>query len=303
MTTMQGDTRKCLFFDMDNVLVDFRSALPKIDEPTLQAYADHLDDIPGIFAMMEPVHGAVDAVRRLAEKYDVFILSTAPWRNPSAWSDKVQWVTKYFDDVFYKRLIITHRKDLCQGDYLIDDRGKNGTSEFGGEWIQFGSERFPDWQAVLDYLLPETPIEKAERIARKAHAGQTDKAGEDYISHPLRVSARCTSPKAKIVALLHDTVEDTYVTPEYLKEQGFDNEVVEGVLSVTRNEGESYAQFVERAAENPIGKEVKIADLEDNMDVRRLGDLAEKDMARLHKYLHAWRYLKGLEPDTSLIEG
>ena len=300
---MQGDTRKCLFFDMDNVLVDFRSALPKIDEPTLQAYADHLDDIPGIFAMMEPVHGAVDAVRRLAEKYDVFILSTAPWRNPSAWSDKVQWVTKYFDDVFYKRLIITHRKDLCQGDYLIDDRGKNGTSEFGGEWIQFGSERFPDWQAVLDYLLPETPIEKAERIARKAHAGQTDKAGEDYISHPLRVSARCTSPKAKIVALLHDTVEDTYVTPEYLKEQGFDNEVVEGVLSVTRNEGESYAQFVERAAENPIGKEVKIADLEDNMDVRRLGDLAEKDMARLHKYLHAWRYLKGLEPDTSLIEG
>lgn len=300
---MQGDTRKRLFFDMDNVLVDFRSALPKIDEPTLRAYADHLDDIPGIFALMEPVQGAVDAVRRLAEKYDVFILSTAPWRNPSAWSDKVQWVNKYFDDVFYKRLIITHRKDLCQGDYLIDDRGKNGTSEFGGEWIQFGSERFPDWQAVLDYLLPETPLEKAERIAQKAHAGQTDKAGEDYISHPLRVSARCTSPKAKIVALLHDTVEDTYVTPEYLKEQGFDNEVVEGVLSVTRNEGESYAQFVQRAAANAIGKEVKIADLEDNMDVRRLGDLAEKDMARLHKYLHAWRYLKGLEPDTSLIEG
>ena len=83
----------------------------------------------------------------------MFILSTAPWKNPSAWSDKVEWVTKYLDDVFHKRMIITHRKDLVEGDYLIDDRGKNGTSEFKGEWIQFGSERFPDWDAVLDYLL------------------------------------------------------------------------------------------------------------------------------------------------------
>ncbi len=55
----------------------------------------------------------------------------------------------------HKRMVITHRKDLCQGDYLIDDRGKHGTSEFAGEWIQFGSEQFPDWQSVLDYLLPK----------------------------------------------------------------------------------------------------------------------------------------------------
>ncbi len=66
----------------------------------------------------------------------------------------MEWVTKYLDDVFHKRMVITHRKDLCQGDYLIDDRGKNGTSEFGGEWIHFGSERFPNWESVLDYLLP-----------------------------------------------------------------------------------------------------------------------------------------------------
>lgn len=62
-------------------------------------------------------------------------------------------MTKYFDDVFHKRLIISHRKDLCQGDYLIDDRGKNGTCEFAGEWIEFGSEQFPDWESVLRYLL------------------------------------------------------------------------------------------------------------------------------------------------------
>lgn len=69
------------------------------------------------------------------------------------WRGKVLWVTRYLDDVFHKRMVITHCKNLCKGDILIDDRGKNGTSEFEGEWIQFGSDRFPDWKSVLDYLL------------------------------------------------------------------------------------------------------------------------------------------------------
>ena len=148
------DTKR-LFFDMDNVLVDFQSGLDKVDKKTKQEYEGRLDEIPGIFGLMEPMKGAVEAVHKLSEKYDVFILSTAPWKNPSAWSDKVSWVTKYFDDVFHKRMIITHRKDLCKGDYLIDDRGKNGTSEFEGEWIHFGTDRFPDWQSVLEYLMQE----------------------------------------------------------------------------------------------------------------------------------------------------
>ena len=93
---------------------------------------------PVSFGLMNPMEGAIEAVNKLAEKYDVFILSTAPWENPSAWADKVKWVKKYFNEVFYKRLIISHRKDLCKGDYLIDDRGKNGTSDFEGEWIKFG---------------------------------------------------------------------------------------------------------------------------------------------------------------------
>ncbi|MBR5912612.1 MAG: hypothetical protein IKZ55_11575 [Bacteroidales bacterium] len=146
--------KKRLFFDMDNVLVDFESGINKLDEATKKAYEGRLDEVPSIFSLMEPMPGAIEAVHKLAEVYDVFILSTAPWKNPSAWSDKVEWVTKYFDDVFHKRMIITHRKDLVEGDYLIDDRGKNGTSEFKGEWIEFGSERFPDWSTVLAYLLP-----------------------------------------------------------------------------------------------------------------------------------------------------
>ncbi|MBP5328175.1 MAG: hypothetical protein J6Y98_09745 [Bacteroidales bacterium] len=144
--------KKLLYFDMDNVLVDFNSGIDKVDEDTKRAYEGHWDDIPGLFSLMEPMPGAIDAVHRLAEEYDCYILSTAPWKNPSAWSDKVEWVTRYMDDVFHKRLIISHHKNLCGGDYLIDDRGKHGSNEFSGEWIQFGSPEFPDWDSVLKYL-------------------------------------------------------------------------------------------------------------------------------------------------------
>ena len=144
---------KRVFIDMDNVLVDFQSGLDQMSDEIKAEYAGRLDEIPGLFAKMKPMEGAIEAVHELQKQYDLFILSTAPWKNPSAWSDKVEWVTKYLDDVFHKRLIISHRKDLCQGDYLIDDRGKNGTCEFAGEWIEFGSEQFPDWESVLQYLL------------------------------------------------------------------------------------------------------------------------------------------------------
>jgi 5'(3')-deoxyribonucleotidase len=146
---------KRLYFDMDGVLVDFQSGLAQQDEKTLREYEGREDEIPGIFGVMKPIDGAIEAVHRLSKHYDCYILSTAPWRNPSAWSDKVAWVTKYLDDIFHKRIIITHCKHLCKGDYLIDDRSKHGVTEFEGEWIHFGSERFPNWDAVLEYLLPQ----------------------------------------------------------------------------------------------------------------------------------------------------
>jgi RNA:NAD 2'-phosphotransferase (TPT1/KptA family)/5'(3')-deoxyribonucleotidase len=146
------ERKKRVFVDMDNVLVDFESGLAQVSEEVKQEYEGRLDEIPGLFGLMKPMPGAIDAMHELQKRYDLFILSTAPWKNPSAWSDKVKWVTQYLDDVFHKRMVITHRKDLCQGDYLIDDRGKNGTSEFAGEWIEFGSEKFPDWNSVLRYL-------------------------------------------------------------------------------------------------------------------------------------------------------
>ena len=137
---------------MDNVLVAFPSAFPFLSKETMEAYEGCLDEVPGIFSLMKPVEGAIEAYRYLAERFDVYILSTAPWKNPSAWSDKLLWVQEYLGDVAYKRLILTHHKDLNRGDYLIDDRKKNGASEFQGKLIQFGSEDFPNWKTVLDFF-------------------------------------------------------------------------------------------------------------------------------------------------------
>lgn len=134
----------------------------------------------------------------------------------------------------------------------------------------------------------------ALKICKEAHKGQKDKAGEDYSHHPFRVAEKCQSISAKVVALLHDTIEDTEVTVETLQKEGFSQEIINGILSVTKREGESYEEFVRRAAENPLGREVKKADLEDNMDIRRLKEITDDDVVRLRKYLRAWQYLMTL---------
>ncbi len=144
--------KKILYIDMDNVLVDFPSGIAKLDEATKAEYNDNYDEVPGIFSLMDPLPDAITSFNLLADKYDTYILSTAPWKNPSAWSDKVIWVQKHLGEKAYKRLIISHHKNMNKGHYLIDDREKNGAKEFDGELIQFGSSRFKDWQSVLDYL-------------------------------------------------------------------------------------------------------------------------------------------------------
>lgn len=137
-----------------------------------------------------------------------------------------------------------------------------------------------------------TLLEKALQIAVKAHSGQIDKAGSAYIFHPIRVSNRCSTDDERIVALLHDTIEDTEVTAEYLLMEGFPRNIVDAILSVTRNEDESYEDFIKRSRLNPIGRQVKLHDLEDNMDITRLNELTEKDIYRLNKYIKAYKYLK-----------
>ena len=144
--------KQILYIDMDGVLVDFESGLEMFTPEILELYEGRFDEIPGIFGAMLPMPGAIDAFLSLTHDFDVYILSTAPWENPSSWTAKLEWVKRYLGKRAHKRLILSHNKHLMLGDYLIDDRLKNGADRFQGEHIHFGTDQFPDWSAVLDYL-------------------------------------------------------------------------------------------------------------------------------------------------------
>ncbi len=143
-------------------------------------------------------------------------------------------------------------------------------------------------------------LERAIAIASEAHEGQFDKAGNDYIGHPLRVMAMGRTDEEKIVGVLHDIVEDTPWTFEMLEAEGFSPEVIAALKCLTKtSEKENYDDFIERVRKNPLAVAVKINDLTDNMDIRRLPYLSDKDVKRLKKYLKAYKKLTG-EPVFSV---
>jgi (p)ppGpp synthase/HD superfamily hydrolase len=139
-------------------------------------------------------------------------------------------------------------------------------------------------------------LETALALAVEKHRGQRDKAGAPYVLHPIRMMLRFTDPAAQVVALLHDVVEDCDVTLDDLRQHGFPETVVSGVLAMTRDPAESYEAFIERAAAHPIARQVKLADVEDNLDLRRLNALTDRDVKRLGRYLAARQRLM---PDTA----
>jgi 5'(3')-deoxyribonucleotidase len=145
-----------LFIDMDNVLADFQgyvdnSLLPEIKEKT-----DELDGIPGIFAQFPVVKGAKEALLELQEKYELYVLSTSPWNNPTALQDKQNWLKLHFGNMFYKRIIFTHHKHFCllPNAWLVDDRPNHGACLFGDHWLHFGENgKYKTWEDVKDYLM------------------------------------------------------------------------------------------------------------------------------------------------------
>jgi 5'(3')-deoxyribonucleotidase len=134
------NVKKIVYFDMDNVLVNFESGIIVQPPEVLEKYKGHYDDIPGIFSEMLPNEPMIELFNKMVDsgKYDCYVLSTAPWANPTAWIDKLLWVQKYLPNA-YKKLILSHNKNLNAGDYLIDDRLANGAGEFNGIHLQYGS--------------------------------------------------------------------------------------------------------------------------------------------------------------------
>ncbi len=130
-------------------------------------------------------------------------------------------------------------------------------------------------------------LEKAIEIAARAHRGQIDKAGDPYILHVLRVMLRMTDETGMVAGVLHDIIEDTPWTAADLAAEGFPPEVVRVIQLLSRNEGESYEDFISRLAPDPLARSIKIADLEDNMDLSRLPSVSARDRERLDRYQQA----------------
>jgi 5'(3')-deoxyribonucleotidase len=194
---IENREKEIVYIDMDNVVVDFVTGIEKLPSELLAQFPEidgkrkGIDDAPGIFSLMDPYPDSIDAVIALTQstKLDVYLLSTAPWNNPSAWSDKLKWVHDKFDtgirdekhpereNHLYKRLILSHNKHRNAGAYLIDDRLANGARDFKGKHIHFGEAdplelrdgEFPTWLSVLQFFCTKGLLEATvvEEFARK----------------------------------------------------------------------------------------------------------------------------------------
>lgn len=141
-------------------------------------------------------------------------------------------------------------------------------------------------------LFPESEaIEKAYQIARAAHKGQVDKGGNDYIKHPIAVASLVKTEDEKIVALLHDVVEDTPVSLQNLREKGFAESIIEAVDCITKRNGETLESYLNRVKSNRISTVVKIADLTHNSDITRIPNPKQKDYDRLERYKQELAFL------------
>ena len=138
-------------------------------------------------------------------------------------------------------------------------------------------------------------LERAIVVAAKAHEGQYDKGGAAYILHPLRVMMRVSTPEQRIVAVLHDVIEDTPLTLSDLAREGFALKILAALLALSRRDGEAYQDFVVRLGVDPLARTVKLADLADNSDLSRIAMPGPDDLARLQRYQQASAYLQALQ--------
>jgi 5'-nucleotidase len=144
-------TKPIIYIDMDGVLCDFDKRKAELEAKGVKGAS--IFRHPDAYRDLEPIEGAIEAWNFLQDEYETYILSTPPWSNPDAWSEKRIWVEKHLGTSAKKKLILCHNKGLFRGDYLIDDRIANGVADFKGQHIHFGSAGFPNWKSILSYLI------------------------------------------------------------------------------------------------------------------------------------------------------
>ena len=200
-------------------------------------------------------------------------------------------------------------KDLTI-DQIIDKELENNNftrNDFTQEELHFLGKEIEVWRIADDNLegklgdldvisfykmFLKIILDRAKEIAKAAHEGQVDKAGKPYIEHPMRVMKMGKTVEEKIAGVLHDVVEDSEWTFEMLEKEGIPKDVMDALRCVTKlSEDEDYDHFIARVKTNPLAVKVKLNDLKDNMDITRLDQVTEKDLARLNKYIRAYRQL------------
>ncbi len=160
------EKKQIVYVDMDGVIADFEAGMYKLAPDLYLGEGEDYDERSkkvdsiceqnsDIFHDLPTIKGGIAAVKQLMKYYEVYFLSTPMWNVPDSFTGKRIWIAKHFGKAAEKRLILTHRKDLNKGDYLIDDRTRNGAGEFEGEHIHFGTTDYPTWDSVLNYLLPK----------------------------------------------------------------------------------------------------------------------------------------------------
>ena len=201
----------------------------------------------------------------------------------------------------YKKLTVDQiiDKELEKNNFTRDDFSREELHFLGKEievW-RFADEnlegKLGDLEVITFYkMFLKIILDRAKEIARAAHEGQVDKAGKPYIEHPMRVMNMGKSMEEKIAGILHDVVEDSEWTFEMLEKEGIPKDVMDALRCVTKlSEDEDYDHFIARVKTNPLAVKVKLNDLKDNMDITRLEEVTEKDLARLNKYIRAYRQL------------
>lgn len=256
-----------------------RYAEPKL--PWLQRKVEYIARMPGEPASVHLVSSAdkVHNVRSLLTDFKT--QGDALWQRFSVGRDGTVWYYRSLADVFAQGpspLAPVLDEAVC---------GLEACAGFSGRSV----EPSDVWEKTAVAASSFNGLARALAIAHEVHANQTDKAGAPYILHPLRIMARMTSPPAMMAALLHDVVEDSagVWTLDRLRQEGFPEDVVSAVDAVTSRAGESYDDFVRRAINHPVGREVKMADMDDNLDIRRLQVLTDEDIERLTRYHRVWR--------------